>query len=161
MNIIIAITLVTTYTLCLCVANRHIPRSISQAVFALPALGSWLWTLVIGATAALSMPTLIDISTEGSRFLAFLACAGLLFVAFCPLDPKGRDMSYGVHMAGAYTCAVCSQLLVAVNQPWLLLLWIPWAFAFVWITKDERWLTAPFWAEVTCFATTFAYALIS
>jgi hypothetical protein len=32
--------------------------------------------------------------------------------------------------------------------------------AFVWITKDGKWHTAMFWAEMTCFATVFIFGLL-
>ena len=57
MNIIIAITLFFAYTLILCVANKKIPQSLSKAVLALPQLGTWVWTLFIGAISALCFPT--------------------------------------------------------------------------------------------------------
>ena len=38
--IIIAITILVTYTVVLCVANRGIPNSLSQSVFFLPKAGA-------------------------------------------------------------------------------------------------------------------------
>lgn len=159
--IAIALTLLVSYTVTLCVVNKSIPSSLSASVFALPPGGQWLWTLVIGLVAMLMMPTLLDKTPEEWQFLAFLGCAGLLFVAFAPLVKDKTDMAYLIHMAGAYDSAVCSQLLVAVRYPWLLLLWLPWAAVFVWhLAHRKKWRTQTFWAEQTCFASIFLYALI-
>lgn len=158
MNIAIAITIMVMYIIVLCIANRQIPASLSEAVYNLPSLGSWLWVLVILAVAFLTMPTLIELASENTKFLGFLSCVALAFVAVCPLDPKQR--THKAHMIASYAAAILSQLLVAFNNPWLLLMWIPWVAAFIWITKDEKWRTAAFWATITCFVTTFTFYLI-
>lgn len=159
-NILIAIAILTTYTLCLCVVNRQIPSSLSASVFWLPPSGSWLWTVAIGAVAYLCMPALIEKTPETYQFLGFISCAGLLFVACCPLIRNKSDLAYKVHTGGAIVCAVCAMLLVALSCWWLLFLWIPWLFVFVWVTKDHVWRTQTFWAEMTCFVISFIYVLI-
>lgn len=166
-NIAIAATLLATYILTLCVVQRRIPNSVSQTVFLLPKAGTWLWTVVVAAVAFLTMPTFIDRTAESVQFLAFFACAGLLVVAVCPLVAKKGDAesykdapTYRIHVAGAYTSAVASQLVVAICQPWLLLLWLPWFAAFVWISKDTHWRTSPFWAEITAFTINIIYCII-
>lgn len=152
--------MLVTYTLILCVANRQIPASISQAVYGLPVLGAGLWIIIVAAVTFLTMPTLLDLCSENTRFLAFFACVGLMMVAVCPLDKQSHDTSYRMHMAGAYICGICSQIVVSFNYPWLLFCWLPWAAAFVWITKQGKWRTMKFWAEVTCIVTTYLFILM-
>jgi hypothetical protein len=166
-NIAIAATLLATYILTLCVFQRRIPNSVSQTVFLFPDAGKWLWTVVVAAVAFLTMPTFIDRTAESVQFLAFFACAGLLVVAVCPLVAKNGDATtykdaptYRIHLAGAYTSAIASQTVVAFCQPWLLLLWLPWFAAFVWISKDTHWRTSPFWAEITAFTINIIYCII-
>ena len=154
-------TLLFAYTLTVCVVNRGVPSSLSATVYALPPMGAWLWTVIIGAVAGITMPVILDAAPDNWRFLGFLACIGLLFVAFCPLVPNKGDMTYKIHMGGAITCAVCSQVLLAVSNAWLLLLWLPWIAAFVLITASRKWKTAIFWAEMTCFLNTFIYGLLT
>ena len=165
-NIAIAATLLATYILTLCVVQRRIPNSVSQTVFLLPYAGKWLWTVVVAAVAFLTMPTFIDRTAENVQFLAFFACAGLLVVAVCPLIPHVENATtykdaptYRIHVAGAYTSAVASQLVVAYCQPWTLLMWLPWFAAFVWISKDTHWRTSPFWAEITAFTILILYII--
>jgi hypothetical protein len=116
--------------------------------------------VAIGAVAYLTMPALILQTPESYQFLGFISCAALAVVAACPLIPNKGDMAYKVHTVAAVVCAVCSQIIVALSCWLLLLLWIPWIFAFAWITKDHAWRTQTFWAEMTCFTISFIYVLI-
>jgi hypothetical protein len=164
-NIAIAATILVAYTVTLCVANQRIPDSLSQSVFMLPPVGAWLWTAVIGTIAFLIVPTILDAASANTQWMAFLAIAGLLFVAVCPLIPEGnsekpdtKDMTYKIHMAGAILCAVMSQLFIACNNAWLLLCFLPFIGYFIYtIAKHEKWRTKTFWAEMTCFFNVFAF----
>lgn len=153
--IIIATVLLTAYVLCM-VAVGGVPKSLSQSVFYLPAGGRWLWTVIIGAVAALMMPVLLGHVHPDTQFIAFFACGALGFVAVTPLVHDKHDISYKVHMTAAYACGVLSQLLVALNEPWLLLIWTFWTFDFIiYRIRRQEWDTAKFWAEMTCFITIF------
>lgn len=158
-SIIIAIALITAYVLCM-VAVGGVPKSLSLSVFYLPAGGRWLWTVIIGAVAGLTMPVLLNHVHPDTQLIAFFACGALGFVAVTPLVQDKQDISYKVHMTAAYACGILSQLLVALNEPRLLLCWLPWIDAFLWITKDGKWDTAKFWAEMTCFASTFTLCFL-
>ena len=159
-TIIIAITILVIYTVTLCVVNKRIPNSLSQSVFMLSPSASWLWTLVMGFVAVAVMPKMLEVSGDNWKFLAFLSCIGLIFVALCPLSPRKDGIEYEVHMTGAWMCAVSSQILMAVCNSWLMLMWVPWVIAFILITKDSKWRTKVFWAEWTCFPITFTFCLI-
>ena len=157
--ITIAAVLLIAYTVAMCVTNG-IPRSLSASVFFLPKKGAWLWTAVIAAVVFALAPVLIG-TAQRAQFLAFLACAGLLFVAGCPLVKDKSDMAYRVHLVAAVLCAVCAMGLVACNRPLLLLLWLPWVGVFIWKTKGvSTWTTQTFWAEMMCFLITFIYAYL-
>ena len=158
-SILIAIAILLTYTVTLCIVNHGIPPSLSASVYALPPAGAWLWTLIILSVVALVLPTMLDKTPDTWQFLAFLSCAGLVFVGVCPLVKDTFSMSYKVHCGGAIVCAVASQLLVVVQDWRWLLGWIPFIAAFCLISIRGRWRTQTFWAEMTCFAITFAYYL--
>lgn len=158
--ITIAAILLTGYTVALCVSNRQIPSSLSSTVFFLPPKGAWLWTAVIAAVVFFLAPVLIG-TAHRCQFLAFFACAGLLFVAGCPLVKEKTETAYYVHIAAAVICAISAMGLVAFNKTVLLLMWIPWVGVFIWKTKGtEKWTTQTFWAEMMCFLITFIYAYI-
>ena len=148
----------TTYTAALCLAERQIPPSLSASVFYLPRAGAVIWLAVIATVVFCLAPVLLAVSRPATQFLAFISCAGLLFVGGCPLVKDKTDLTYKIHIAGAVTCAICANLLIMTNHWWMLFLWIPWLFWFIWVTKDRRWTTQTFWAEMTCFLITFIYA---
>lgn len=154
----IAVAVLTIYTAALCLAERQIPPSLSASVFYLPRAGAILWLAVIATVVFCLAPVLLAVSRPATQFLAFISCAGLLFVGGCPLVKDKTDLTYKIHIAGAVTCAICANLLITTNHWWMLFLWIPWLFWFIWVTKDRRWTTQTFWAEMTCFYSTFAYA---
>ena len=154
----IAVAVLTIYTAALCLAERQIPPSLSASVFYLPRAGAILWLAVIATVVFCLAPVLLAVSRPATQFLAFISCAGLLFVGGCPLVKDKTDLTYKIHIAGAVTCAVCANLLIITNHWWMLFLWIPWLFWFIWVTKDLRRTTQTFWAEMTCFYSTFAYA---
>ena len=157
--ITIAAVLLIAYTVALC-AQNGIPRSLSASVFFLPRKGAWLWTAVIAAVVFALAPVLIG-TAQRAQFLAFFACAGLLFVAGCPLVKDKSDMAYRVHLASAIVCAFSAMTLVGVNRTLLLLLWLPWVGVFIWKTKGvSTWPTQTFWAEMMCFLITFIYAYL-
>jgi hypothetical protein len=161
-NILIAIAILLAYVLSMIKDEGCIPSSLSVTVFSMEKKDRWIWCLVIWAVVFICLPTYICKVGENTKFLAFLAMAGLLFVGGAPLVIKSEDkMQYFVHCGAAVVCAVCSQLVLVFNQPLLLLAWVPWVVAFVWITKDSpRWRTMTFWGEMVCFANTFTFCLI-
>ena len=156
-----SLVILAAYILLMCWNNRQVPDSLSASVFFLPPQGAWLWTVVIAAVVFALAPVLIG-TAQRAQFLAFFACAGLLFVAGCPLVKDKGDMAYRVHCASAVVCAVSAMTLVAVSVPWLMFGWIPWLAVFLWQTRSHHdWRTQTFWAEMTCFVITYAYAYIS
>lgn len=162
MNIIIAFLILSAYTIAVCCANKEIPSSLSASVFYMPKWGKLIWVVVIAAVVFLVAPAMIDCAGEKWQFLAFLACAGLIFVAGAPLIKDKTDIAYKVHCGGAILCAVSAQVLVAIIQPLLLITWAFWLFTWTFFRIDRGgWRTQVFWAEMVCFTTTFAMVLLS
>lgn len=89
------------------VAKFGIPQSISDTYYLLGKQG-WLFQLALAATAFCVVPSLIDSSTEYTKFLAFLACTGLAFVAAAPLFKM--ELEGKVHFTSAYIC--CGSLVL-------------------------------------------------
>lgn len=83
------------------VAKFGIPKSISDTYYLLGKQG-WLFQLALAATAFCVVPSLIDASSENTKFLAFLACAGLLFVSAAPLFKMKLEGK--VHYTSACIC---------------------------------------------------------
>ena len=144
MNIVIAIIILLGYTIAICIKGGGVPSSLSASVFNLPKNQRWIWTVVLYAVVFLCVPTYLDKVGENTQFLAFIAIAALAFVGAAPLVADKTDLAYKVHCVAAVVCAVCSQLVLVFNQPWLLVCWVPFVFAFVWITKDHPWKNVTF-----------------
>ena len=160
MNIVLAIIILLVYTIALIIKGGGVPSSLSASVFDLPKGKRWIWTVVLFAVCFLCVPTYVEVTSESTRFLAFIAIAALAFAGAAPLVADKTDIAYKVHCVAAVVCAVCSQLVLVFNQPWLLLCWVPWLIVFVWITKDRPWNNLTFWAEMVCFGSTFAFCLL-
>ena len=169
MNIAIAFILLVAYTAWLCVWNHRIPDSLSQTVFFLPRRQSWIWTVtiflvVIFMLSPFGLPFGRSIAekTDGwSSAILFISYFSLAVVGVTPLSNGDREsMDYLIHMIAAWLCAIAINVVFILTCPLILFGWSPWVAAFVWISKDEPWRTAKFWAEMTCFAMAFIYCLI-
>ena len=162
MNIVLAISVLLGYTIAMCIKGGGVPSSLSASVFDLPKGKRWIWTVVLFAVCFLCVPTYVEVTSENTQFLAFIAMVGLAFVGAAPLVSDKTDMAYKVHCVAAVVCAVCSQMVLVFNQPWLLFCWVPWMIA-EYIKTDvfkKPWTTQVFWAEQVCFFNTFAFCLI-
>lgn len=160
--VIIAMVLVYGYITALCVANRDIPSSLSEAVYNLKPSQSWLWSLCMALAGFFTIPRLMEVSSDNTRFLAFLCIAGLLVAVVCPLMQEKSSTASKIYTTGVIICALCSQSLIAVNNVWPLLLWFPY-FGCLWhySNKEYYWRTQVFWVEIVMITTTFTYALFS
>lgn len=160
MNIIIAIIILFIYTLVIIKIGGSIPPSLSASVFNIPTNKRWIWTVVLFAVCFLCVPTYIEKTGINTQFLSFLSIGGLAFVGAAPLVKCSDDkMQFRVHKVGAIICAACSQLVLAFNNAWLLLMWIPFIM-FGCIVGFDMWRKKIFWGEMVCFSSTFIYCLI-
>lgn len=168
MNIVLAIIILLGYTIALCWKGGGVPSSLSASVFDLPKGQRWIWTVVLYAVCfCVLVPfgsggvSFLDKVSENTQFLAFIAIAALAFVGAAPLVADKTDLAYKVHCVAAVVCAVCSQLVLVFNQPWLLFCWFPFVVAFVYMWAAHfAWRTKTFWAEMVCFGSTFIFCLI-
>ena len=151
--VVIAITIIALYLGAMIYTGRQIPESISQTVYVLPRKGQWLFTIVMWSVAFLLIPQLMQISTDNTRFLAFLAMGGILGVGASPLVAKEKNT---FHYVCAAVSGIASQLLVALNQPLLLLVWF-WYVGYTLLAKDGS--KNMFWVQISCMLTVFAYCL--
>lgn len=80
----------------------------------------WVFTLIMFVSSLLILVSLLD-SGKGVQFLAFLGCAGLMFVGFAPRYLDNNE--HAIHKAAAITAAIgCVGWCSSVNlAPTLLL----------------------------------------
>ena len=151
--VVTAITVIALYTGAMIYSGRGIPESISQTVFLLPRKGQWVFTIVMWVVGFLLMPVLMEKVYEQTQFIAFLMIAGICFVGASPLVLKEKNT---VHYVCAAVAGIASQLLVALNQPLLLLIWFLY-IGYTLLAKDGS--KNLFWVEISCMLTVFAYCL--
>lgn len=170
MNIVLAIIILLGYTISLCIKGGCIPNSLSASVFNLQIDKRWIWTVVLYSVCFLVLypvdilpysVSILDKASENTRFLIFIAVAALAFVGAAPLVKDKTDLAYKVHCVSAVVSAVTSQIFLGFNNWIILLLWIPFVFAFsIYYNKGANFRTKVFWAEQVCFSSIFIYCLI-
>lgn len=107
---------ILSYYLAFVIAKFGIPKSISETYYLLGKMG-WLFQVTLFSVAFLVVPTLIDMSSENTQFLAFLACAGLAFVGAAPLFKRKFDGK--VHYVSAAMCCGGLVLWQVFNACWV------------------------------------------
>lgn len=108
----------------------------------------WVFTLIMFVSVILMLVSLLD-SGKGIQFLAFLGCAGLMFVGFVPhyLD----NAEHAIHKAAAITAAIgCVGWCSSVNLAPTLLLAI--AVLIIYFPPAKKPKTVGYyWAELAAF----------
>lgn len=110
------------------------------------------FTLILLLIGGLLLPSMLEASSENTQFLAFLTVVGLSMVA---VTPNYRSEDGLQHNIGGISCCICSQLLVMLNRPILLLLWLP-CLAYLLFFRDRNYT---FWTEISCMAITYVYSI--
>ncbi len=153
MTYIVSITsfiLLATF-LVLCASKHGVPRMVSDTYYQLSAEDRWLFPLILATSAMMLMPCLLEVRPNAA---AFLATAGVIFVAAAPayLDPSGLQRH--VHKAAAIIAAAGCLLwsLTACPRPTLVLACI--YVLYLSLGKSDKYIFIPdrawYWAEVAC-----------
>lgn len=108
----------------------------------------WVFTLVMFVSAILILVPLLD-SGKGIQFLAFLGCAGLMFVSLAPRYLDNNE--HAIHKAAAITAAVgCVGWCASINLAPTLLLAIAVLIIYFPPAKKSK-NDGYYWAEVAAF----------
>lgn len=164
--ILLSLGCILAYTLSVCIKFKGIPNSISASFYSLQ--HKYWFRFTMWTTPLLLMPAIFEISDTNTQWLAYLACVGMIVVGCFP-DYVGDKFYYRGHVAGAVITMVSSQVWVAFNCPWVLLLWIGYiiytiimmsvSVSYNFISDFLR--TKPmFWVEVTTLVSTYLTILI-
>lgn len=158
---VLSLLCIAAYTAAVCVKAKDVPSSISATFYALDHrlwFGATMWL-----TAGLLMPAILEISTEESEWMAFLACGGMMLVGVAPNFKE--EFEGKIHTVGATMCLLFSQLWVGFNDPWFLMVWLGYIIPMVYyVYKDyegsfwDAYMgTKPmFWLEIFALITTYA-----
>lgn len=108
----------------------------------------WVFTAVMFVSAILMLVPILD-SGEGVQFLAFLGCAGLMFVGFAPNYLDSNE--HAIHKSAAITAAIgCAGWCASINlAPTLLLAIAVLIVYFLPAAKPKA--VGCYWAEVAAF----------
>lgn len=112
----------------------------------------WVFTLVMFVSAILMLIPLLDCG-KGIQFLAFLGCAGLMFVGAAP-NYADKD-TFPIHKGGAIVAAIgCVGWCASVNLAPTLLLAIAVLIIYFPPAKKPK-AVGYYWAEVAAFLDVF------
>lgn len=139
---------ILSYYLAFVIAKFGIPKSISETYYLLGKHG-WLFQVTLFSVAFLVVPTLIDRSSENTRFLAFLACAGLAFVAAAPLFKM--ELEGKVHYVSAAICCVGLVLWQVFNACWIIPL-LCFLTVLIPMVKDKKYM---WWLEIAAIVSAY------
>ena len=108
----------------------------------------WVFSVVMFASALLMLVSLLD-SGKGIQFLAFLGCAGLMFVGFVPRYLDSSE--HIIHKSAAITAAIgCVGWCSSVNLAPTLLLAIAVLIIYFPPAKKPN-SVGYYWAEIAAF----------
>lgn len=94
---------------------KSIPESLS-ATYYMSGSRSWVFVLFMVSVAVLLYPVWLSVSQESHRFLVFLSCASLLFVASSPCFRE--ELQGKVHYSAAAVCCLCVFLWQILEGLW-------------------------------------------
>lgn len=165
--IILSILTIAAYTTAVCIKQKGVPASISATFYKLEHKYWFMATMWL--TAGLLMPAILEVSKPNTEFLAFLALVGMFLVGAAP---NFKEESEGkVHTAGAILCIVGSQVWVACNMAWALMVWAAYLiYTAVYMLAGEKTdsivtdflNTKPmFWVEIAALLATYISLFVS
>ena len=153
MMVIIAIIITVIYVTAVSLLAGELPVSVSSTVYELGKKWAWVFTVVMFIVPMLLAPSLMSHS-KGTEFLAFLTIGGVLGVGAAPLMSGERNT---FHYLCAAVSGLASQMLVALNTPLLLLIWLPYICYTLYEKDCKHNLLC---VELECMIVIFIYCLI-
>lgn len=158
--VVLSMSVIASYTAAVCIKQKGVPNSISATFYKLDHKVWFMATMWL--TSGLLMPAILEVSKPDTEFLAFLACAGMFLVGTAPNFKE--DFEGDIHELGALFCIAGSQLWVARNCPWCLLVWVAYlVYTVVMMTRHvsdsviaDFYRTKPmFWVEIVALLATY------
>ena len=121
---LVGFLIIFLYCIIVIIHDREIPNSISQIVYSLSEKWKWTFTIVMFIVGFMIVPQLIEvIQNPLYKFLGFFTVLGILGVGADPLVKGEHNI---VHYLSAIIMGISSQIIVYMNIPQLLYLWIPY-----------------------------------
>lgn len=117
----IALLIILSYTVSVCIKGRKIPRSVSATWYAIK--HKWWFRFAMWATPMLTIPAIVEISTENTAWLGFVSLLGMILVGCAP-DFENDSFQRKLHISGAVLLLLGTQIWMVFNYPLLLLVWL-------------------------------------
>lgn len=163
--VILSMSVIAAYTASVCVKQKGVPYSISATFYKLKHPYWFMATMWL--IAGLLVPAILETSKPNTEFMAFLACTGMFLVGAAP---NFKDSYEGkIHTVGAIMCIVGSQLWVAFNAWYMLVVWLAYlGYTALFMVKEKEggfwykfYQSKPmFWVEIAAFLSTYLSLLI-
>lgn len=125
--IYISFTILISYIIAV-VWRWGLPWSVSQTFFDIKR--KYIFSLVMFASFGLLLIPLIEALPSWAAIFGFLACAGGFLVGAAP--NLNEQLEHKVHMSGAITLAICSQICVGILCFPILIGWLACAPLLIW-----------------------------
>lgn len=123
----ISLLLILGFTVWACIRIGYMPDCLSRTYYLLPSHG-WIFQAAMIAGGIALLPAWLEVSPTAWQFLAFLSCAGIMFVGAAPMFL--RKPQTAIH----YTATVIAALSAMV--------WSVFAVSYGWIALTVLLLTA-------------------
>lgn len=126
-----------------------IPVSLSVTYYDWGSRG-WVFRLSLTLVSLALLPVWISVSSPGHEWMAFLACASLLFVAAAPsfrLELEGK-----VHYTSAAVCCAAAVMWQVAEGLWDVTLWCAFIGGMLSLKYREQWC---WWMECAVIASVY------
>lgn len=157
--ILVSMLILVAY-LAFAIAKTGWPYSISETYYRLKAAGykEGLFTLALTGVAMTAIVPLIEATPEKWKFLAFMMCAGIMFVAFAP--QFARRLDNWVHYIATGVSGISSMIwcCVAFRYGWIPLVLALGVVIYPIVKNRVKWL---FWIEIAVFAAVYVDAVVA
>lgn len=144
-----------SYVIAVVIKNKAIPIHLSQSFFILE--HKFLFSICLLLIAFLALPPLLEITPISYQFLSFISCVSLGFIA---LTPNYLDKYNGIiHKVAACIAVICSQILILLINPFLMISWFFYIFICLIISRIKEitisQMNPLFWGEIIAFTNIF------
>lgn len=163
--VLLSFFVISAYTTAVCIKQKGVPYSISATFYKLKHPYWFMATMWL--TAGLLMYPVLETSKADTEGWAFAACAGMFLVG---VAPNFKDRTEGkIHTAGAIMCIVGSQLWVAFNAWYMLVVWLAYlGYTALFVVKEKEagfwykfYQSKPmFWIEITAIISVYITIMI-
>lgn len=148
MLVVLFLTLAVIVIYLIYCLKTGIPESLSSTYYKISKPRAFQLTMFIVGLGLLCV--WVSFSEEFTQFLAFLSCAGVLFVGAAPSFKQ--ELEGRIHYSSAIICCVCAVLWQIIEGLWDVTLWFAWMGLMLSLTDRNKWC---FWLELSVIGSVY------